>query len=207
MAALAAALLGSGTASAAPVLYNFSESGWLNMAGTTETFFGSFKGTPEANGDLALADLSGFTATITETNTSGQTKTVATFGGGTGIAGLSDFLYTAATNSLTLAATGSPQSTICLGADVSGGFCGALPARPQPRPGTPPLPPIDGLFSFSVNGSLSAYTTAIPSVIQTVGIQPVPAPSATPEPTSALLCGGGLVLAAMVRRRRRDVLR
>jgi len=188
-------------ASAATVTYSFSEAGWLNPFGTTENFFGSFSGMPEPNGTLALADLSSFSATITETNAQGATKTISTFGGN-GTSALTDFMYIPSLNSLTLEATGSPLAQICLGNDVGSGFCGPLAPRPQPRPGTPPLPPVEGIFSFSVNGALNAYTTDVPSVIQTVGLQPVPAPATVPEPRSVLLCGAVLVLASKLRRRR-----
>jgi len=188
--------------SAATVTYSFSEAGWLNTIGTTESFCGSFSGTTGANGTLALADLSAFSATITETNAQGATKTISQFGGSTGTSGLADFMYIPGSNSLTLEATGSPTAMICLGNDVVTGFCGSLPARPQPRPGTPPLPPIEGVFSLSVNGALNAYTTDLPSVVQTLVIQPVPAPANTPEPGSALLCGAVLVLASKVRKPR-----
>ena len=191
-------------ASANTISYAFSEAGWLNMAGTTENFSGSFAGTPEANGTLALADLTSFSAIMSETNSTGETKNITTFGG---INSLADFLYIPGMNSLTLEATGSPASAICLGNDVASGVCGSLPTRPQPRPGTPPLPPIEGLFSFSVNGALNAYTTDLPSVSQTVGLQPVPAPATAPEPASMFLVGGVLVLASqiLVRRNRSTV--
>lgn len=187
-------------ASADTVTYSFSEAGWLNMFGTVENFSGSFTGTPEANGSLALADLSSFSAILSETNSAGATKDIAAFGSGIGISALADFLYIPGSNSLTLEATGSPASAVCLGNDVASGFCGSLPARPQPRPGTAPLPPVEGLFSFSVNGALNAYTTDLPSVIKTLGLQPVPAPATTPEPASIVLCGGLLVLASRLRR-------
>jgi hypothetical protein len=197
------AIVGPTPAPAATLTYSFSEAGWLNSFGTTENFSGSFTGTPEANGDLALADLTSFVATMTETNAQGATKNVATFGSNTGTAGLADFLYMPGSNSLTLEATGSPTAMVCLGNDVATGFCGPLVARPQPRPGTPPLPPIEGLFSFSVNGALNAYTTDLPSVVQTVGLQPVPAPSTAPEPAPVVLCGATLVLASTLRRGKR----
>jgi len=182
-------------ASAATVSYTFSETGWLNTFGTTETFSGSFTGTPEADGTLALGDLSAFMAVMTETNADGQTKNVSVFGDGTGTSPLADFLYLPGSNSLSLEATGSPVAQICLGGDVSSGFCGSLPARPQPRPGTPPLPAIEGLFSFSVNGELDAYTTGLPTVSQSSLTPPIgTAPATAPEPESMLLCGVGLLV-------------
>lgn len=198
------AILCSTPAPAATVTYNFSEAGWLNSFGTTENLSGSFTGMPEANGDLALADLTSFVATMTETNATGATKNVATFGSATGTAGLADFLYMPGSNSLTLEATGSPTAMVCLGNDVGTGFCGPLVARPQPKPGTSPLLPIEGLFSFSVNGALNAYSTDLPSVLQTVGLQPVPAPSTVPEPAPVILCGATLVLATRLRRGSRE---
>lgn len=202
MFVLGMVLLCPGLASADTVTYAFSEAGWLNMFGTTENLSGFFTGTPEANGTLALADLSSFSAKISETNSAGETKNIATFGSGTGTGALTDFLYIRGLNSLTLAASGSPASVICLGNDVGSGLCGSLPARPQPRPGAPPLPPVEGLFSFSVNGALNAYTTDPPSVVKTVGLHPVPAPATAPEPATMILCGGVLVLAAQFRLRR-----
>lgn len=198
-------LLCPAVASADTVTYTFSEAGWFNMFGTVENFSGSFTGTPEANGTLALANLSSFSAIMSETNSAGATKDIATFGSGIGTSALTDFLYIPGLNSLTLEATGSPASAICLGNDVTSGLCGSLPSRPQPRPGTPPLPPVEGLFSFSVNGALNAYTTDLPSVVETVGLQPVPAPVTTPEPASMVLCGGVLVIASQLRvRHHRD---
>ena len=200
-----AVLLCPAGASAGTVSYVFSEAGWLNMFGTIENFSGSFTGTPEANGTLALADLSSFSAIMSETNSAGETKDIARFGSGIGTGALSDFVYIPGLNSLTLQANGSPASAICLGNDVASGLCGSLPARPRPRPGAPPLPPVEGLFSFSVNGALSAYTTNLPSVNQTVGLHPVPAPATAPEPGSTVLCGGALVLVSQVLiRRNRD---
>ena len=202
MFVLAPVLLCPAAAFANTITYTFSAAGWLNMSGTSENFSGSFSGTPEADGTLALADLTSFSAIMSETNSAGETKDISTFGAGAGTSALADFLYTPGLNSLTLEATGSPASAICLGNDVASGVCGSLPARPQPRPGTPPLSPIEGLFSFSVNGALSAYTADLPSVIQTVGLQPVPAPATAPEPGSIVLCGGTLLLAWRFRARR-----
>lgn len=99
------------------------------MFGTTESFSGSFTGIPEANGTLALADLSSFSAILSETNSAGESKLVAAFGTGTGA--LTDFLYIPALHSSTLEAGGSPASAVCLGNDVAGGLCGSLPARPS----------------------------------------------------------------------------
>ena len=179
------------------VTYNFDETGWSNMAGTSENFAGSFTGAPQAGGVTALADITSFFATITETNSTNQTKTIGIFGGALGLTGLSDFLFDPATNSLSLAVSGSPGALICLGADVAAGACGALPGRQQPKPGTPPLPPIEGYFVSSVNGSLNAFSTALPSIIQPVSPMPVAAPVAAPEPSSFALCGGGLLLASI----------
>lgn len=195
------AMLGSATASAASIKYDFSEAGWVDMAGTAETFSGSFTGTPEANGQLALIDLSSFSATITETNAQGQTKDISVFASATSLA---DFLYLPYANTFRLAATGSPASTICLGDAVTTGFCGALPARAQPKPGSNPLPPIEGLFSFSVNGSLNGYTTDLPFVVQAISPVPAPVPANAPEPASFILCGGALLILSKLLRRAHD---
>ncbi len=57
----AAALLTCSHADATTVTYNFDETGWINTAGTTENFSGSFTGTLETSGVLALSDLTAFT--------------------------------------------------------------------------------------------------------------------------------------------------
>lgn len=186
------AILSCAHALAGTVTYRFDETGWINSAGTTENFLGRFKGIPDAQGDLSLATLTGFSATLTETNSFNQTKTIATFVENLGSGGLTVFLYDPALNSLTLSATGTPGALICLGSAVSAGDCGSLAPRPVPRPGTPPLPPIDGLFVSSVNGTLNAYTTNLPALSAVSG--PVPRPTPSPEPASLSLCGGGLVL-------------
>ena len=192
-------------ASATTVTYNFDETGWINAFGTTENFFGSFSGTPDATGALTATDLSYFSAVITETNATGQSKTIATFGDPTSTWGLMDFLYDPALNSLNLSATGVPGAAICLGTSTASGVCGSLPPRAQPKPGTPPLPPIEGLFSFSVNGELSAYSTALPQVSPVLSIQPEPAPGVAnaPEPATFALCGAALIAFALLRSRRR----
>ena len=91
---LAGVLLTRSQATATTVTYNFDETGWINTAGTTENFVGSFAGTPGTGGVLKLADLTEFVATVTETNAQNDTKTVATFGLATGTSGLTDFLLT-----------------------------------------------------------------------------------------------------------------
>jgi hypothetical protein len=189
-------------AAAATVSYNFDETGWVNTAGTTENFIGSFTGTPEASGVLALQDLTDFTAILTETNTQGDTKTIATFSGPTGTSGLTDFVFTSTTNSLTLAATGSPGASICLGDTVAEGICGPVVARPVNRNGDP-LPPLDGLFVSSVNGTLNSYTTSLPSIQMVLSpiAQPAPTNSSTPEPASSALCGSAFLLVSMFLRR------
>lgn len=191
------ALLICPKASAATVIYNFDEAGWVNNFGTTENFFGSFVGTPEASGVIAIGDLSKFSATITETNTAGDTKTIASFATN----GITNFMFLAATNTLDLSATDAGGDLICLGATVPAGACGSTPARPQPRPGTPPPPPIEGLFVSTVNGALNGYTTATPTIEPVFAPVPVPAPANTPEPASMALCGGALLLVSLLLRR------
>jgi hypothetical protein len=201
-----AAVLCCSRASATTVTYNFGETGWVNTAGTTENFSGSFIGTPDANGNLDLTTLTDFTATLTETNSVNDTKTIAAFGGLTGTPGLTDFLFSASSGSLTLAATGSPGALICLGNAVAEGLCGGVAPRPVSTSGVP-APPIEGLFISSINDTLNAYTTALPSVTLTVSpvATPVPQPTgtSTPEPASFLLCGSALLLTSMVLRRYR----
>jgi len=204
-------LIGAATltpARATTVTYSFDETGWLNTFGTTENFFGSFSGTPTATGVLTATDLTYFSAVITETNSTGDTKTIGTFGSPTSTAGLMDFLYDPALNSLNLSATGFPGAAICIGSTVAGGVCGSLPSRPRPKPGTPPLPPIEGLFSSSGNGELSAYSTALPQVSLIIGVQPEPGPGVAnaPEPASFALCGIALIAFALFRFRRRKRL-
>ncbi len=192
-------VLSCAQALAGTVVYDFTETGWINSAGTTENFSGAFKGVPDASGDLSLAGLTSFAATLTETNSANQTKTIATFSETLGTGGLTAFLYDPALNSLSLSSTGTPGALICLGSAVSAGDCGSLPARPAPRPGTPPLPPIDGIFSSSVNGTLNAYTTNTPVLSVVPG--PVPRPAPSPEPATFALCGAALVLASAFLRR------
>jgi hypothetical protein len=191
-----AALLSCGPAAATTVTYNFGETGWVNTAGTTENFFGTFTGNQEASGVLALTDLTSFSATLTETNGQNETKTIATFAQ----SGLTDFAYTSTANSLTLAANGIPGALICLGDAVAQGTCGSLPARPVNRDGVQ-APPIDGLFVSSVNGTLNAYTTNLPSVVMPLApvAQPAPQPTGSaPEPASLVLCGGALLLISTI---------
>ena len=195
-----AAVLSCGPAAATTVTYNFDETGWVNTAGTTENFFGTFTGTPEASGVLALTDLSSFSATLTETNPQNDTKTIATFAQ----SGLTDFVFLSTFNSLTLAATGTPGALICLGDAVAQGTCGSVAARPVNREGIQ-APPIDGLFVSSVNGTLNAYTTNLPSVVMPLSpvAQPAPQPTgSTPEPASFVLCGGTFLLASLTLRHR-----
>lgn len=192
----AAAVLTCGHAAATTVTCNFDETGWVNTAGTSENFFGSFIGTPEANGVLALSDLTGFAATLTETNAQGDTKPIATFGGAVGISGLTQFLFDPTANTLTLAATGSPGALVCLGDTIAAGACGSVAPRPVGKNGVP-APPLDGLFVSSVNGTLSAATTELPSVMLAPSSGGV---ASTPEPASSVLCGGALVLVSLVLR-------
>ncbi len=200
-----AAVLCCSQAAATTVTYNFDETGWVNTAGTTENFFGSFIGTPDANGNLDLTTLTDFTATLTETNSVNDTKTIAAFGGLSGTPGLTDFLFTASSGSLTLAATGSPGALICLGNTVAEGVCGGVAPRPVSRSGIP-APPIEGLFISSINDTLNAYTTALPSVTLApfAVATPVPQPTGTaPEPASFLLCSSALLFTSIVLRRYR----
>lgn len=185
-------------ASAATVTYNFDEAGWVNNFGTTENFFGSFTGTPEASGSIAMGDLSSFSAVITETNTAGDTKTIASFSN----TGLTDFIFQTATNILDLSATDAAGDLICLGATVTAGACGPIGPRPQPRPGTPPPPPIEGLFISAVNGALNGSTAATLTIEPVLAPVPVPAPASTPEPASLALCGGALLLISRLPHRR-----
>lgn len=198
-----ASLLNCTHASASTITYNFDETGWVNTFGTTEKFFGSFTGTPDAQGNLALADLSSFSAEMTETNSTGATKTIADFGSANGTNGLDDFTYTAAANSLSLFATGTPGATICLGSAVTAGFCGALPK--QKSTGAPAPGPY-GLFFSSVNGQLDAKTLST-SVINPAQISPPTAmapSSTTPEPAYLAAFGGILLLVArLIAQRRR----
>jgi hypothetical protein len=186
----AAVLLTRSQATATTVTYNFDETGWINTAGTTENFIGSFAGTPGAGGVLKLADLTEFIATLAETNAQNDTKTVATFGLATGTSGLTDFLFDPVANSLTLSGTGDPGATICLGQTVPEGVCGPIGPRPVSKTGVP-APPLDGLFLFSPNGTLNASTTALPTVT-TVAL--------TPEPAALFLSVGGLVLLCVIQR-------
>jgi hypothetical protein len=191
-----AAILTCSRAAATTVTYNFDETGWINTAGTTENLFGSFTGTPEASGVLAFTDLTSFSATLTETNAQNDTKTIATFAQ----SGLTDFVFTSTSNSLTLSATGSPGALICLGDAVPQGTCGSVPARPVNRQGVPAAP-VDGLFVSSVNGTLNAYSTSLPAIVMPLVPVPQPAPQPTgaaPEPASFLLCGGALLLTSMI---------
>lgn len=199
----AAALLHCSPAAAATVTYNFTDPGWINMAGVTENFSGSFIGTPEASGVIALNDLTIFVGFFTETNAQNETKTIATFGDLAGITGLTQFLFDPNANTLTLAATGTPGAQICLGDAVAQGTCGAVTARPVNRNGIP-APPIEGLFVSSVNGTLSGYDTDLPAIMlapSPVGIAPQPAQATTPEPASLLLCALGFVALTIVFRR------
>ena len=98
---LFAALLTCGHADAATVTYTFDEAGWVNTAGTAEDFAGSFSGTVEGNGTVGLADLSGFTAIVTETNAQNETKPIANFGL-SGSGSLTSFLFDITTNTLSL---------------------------------------------------------------------------------------------------------
>lgn len=201
---ITATLLHCTQASAATITYNFDETGWANTFGTTENFFGSFTGTANAQGDLVLADLSSFSAAMTETNSSGQTKTIADFGSATGITGLSDFTYTAGSNSLSLFATGTPGATICLGSAVTSGFCGALPVQ---RPGSSgsPVPAPYGRFLSSVNGQLDANTFSTPTINPAQISPPIAvAPStAVPEPAYLAAFGGMLlVISGLIGRQR-----
>jgi hypothetical protein len=201
-----AVILSCGQATATTVSYNFDETGWVNTAGTTENFLGSFTGTPEASGILALTDLTNFSSIITETNAQGDTKTIGTFGGPTGTNGLTDFVFASTSNSLTLAATGIPGASICLGQAVAQGICGPVAPRPVSTTGVP-APPLDGIFLSSVNGTLNAYTISLPTItlVQSPVAIPVQQPSgtaSTPEPASFALCGGTLLLVSMFLRRR-----
>jgi hypothetical protein len=202
---LAAALMDCGTAAATTVTYNFDEAGWSNNFGTSENFTGSFSGTVEANGAVTLSDLTGFTATITESNAQGDTKAIATFTLPTGTSGLNTFLFDTNANMLSLGATGVPGATICLGDAVSQGACGPLGPRPVSRTGVPaPLP--EGLFLSTVNADLNGYTFNTPSItlVQTTlgpGVGSAPASTPTPEPATMALCGGALVLVSVGMRR------
>lgn len=195
---LVAGALVCGQAAATTVSYNFVDPGWVNMAGTSESFSGSFVGTPEANGDVALNDLTVFIGFLMETNAQGQTKTISTFGDAMGTTGLSGFFFDPNANTLSLAANGTPGAQICLGDAVAQGACGLLGPRPVGRNGVPEPPP-DGLFISLVNGSLSSYDFNLPQITfapPSGSAAPQPAQT-TPEPASSLLCGGALVLVSL----------
>lgn len=194
-------LAGNSRAAASSISYNFDEAGWVNNFGATESFFGSFTGTVDAKGVLTLGDLSVFSPTITETNAAGQTKTIANFGGNTGMPGLNNFLYDPGANSLNLFATGSPGATICLGNTILLGDCGPVAPRPVSVTGVP-APPLEGIFLSSVNGDLNASTIALPGITAVQGpvIRPQPAPAAAPEPGTLALCGGAFLFTAVVLR-------
>jgi hypothetical protein len=199
----AAAVCCCGPAAATTVTYNFDETGWVNTAGTTENFAGTFTGTLEASGAVALSDLTGFTATITETNAQNDTKPIASFGLSTGPTGLSNFVFDSTANTLSLAANGSPGATICLGDSVTQGLCGPIGPRPVSMTGVP-APPLEGIFLSSVNGTLNADSTALPNLILEATL-PIPVvvespTSTTPEPASFWLCGSALLLVSLVLR-------
>jgi hypothetical protein len=200
---VAAVLLTCGPAAATTVTYNFDEAGWTNNFGTIENFSGTFAGSVEASGVVALADLTAFTATVTETNAQGDSKPIGTFGLPFDGTGLNTFLFDTLTNTLSIGATGSPGATVCLGDAVVQGACGPLAAPPLSRTGVP-APPPEGLFLSTVNGALNGFTFAAPSIAleQTtlnpgIGIAPTPAPAPTPEPASMVLCGSALVLISL----------
>ena len=181
------ALMDCQPALATAISYNFTETGWVNTAGTTESLSGSFKGAPGANGDLTLSDLTGFSATMTESNGVNR-KTIATF------SSVTDFLFTVSSNALALFSTGIPASSLCLGDTVQQGLCGPVTPPPVSRTGVQ-APPLEGLFTFSVNGALDAGTTSTTNVTPgPVVIGSAPAPVATPEAASFLLCGAALIL-------------
>ena len=206
-AAAAVVLLTCGPASATTVTYNFDEAGWTNNFGTTENFSGTFSGSVEASGVVALSDLSGFTATVSEVNAQGDSKPIVTFGLPSGGLGLNTFLFDTTTNTLSIGATGSGAAMVCLGDAVIQGACGPLAAPALSRTGVP-APPPEGLFLFGGNTALDGFTFAAPSIVleQTTlspGIGTAPAPAPTPEPASMALCGSALVLVSLMLKRRR----
>jgi hypothetical protein len=175
LAALAIACLAAGHATAAAVTYNFSQGGWSDGAGDTATLTGSFTGTPQTNGNVQLANLTSFQASLHETGAKG-TNTF-TFN----LATTTDFLYDPGIGLLNFAA-GSAASNIQLcdgGIDVDA-ICFGL----NPTSGV--ATPFQGFFDDLPN--FGQTTTLTDSTV-------TPAASTAPEPGNLrLLAAAGMAL-------------
>lgn len=161
--------LTAGQAAAAAVTYNFSQGGWSDGAGDTATLTGSFTGTPEANGDVVLANLSSFQASLHETGTKGTNTfnfnlgTATDFTYDPGI-GLLDFATGSAASNIQLCSGGPDVDAVCLGLNPNSGVATAY----------------RGFFDDLPN--FGQTTTLIDSTV-------TPAASTVPEPESFRLLG------------------
>jgi len=175
VATLGIACLTTGYAAASTVTYNFSQGGWSDGAGDTATLAGSFTGTPQANGDVQLANLTSFQASLHETGTKGSNTFTFNLGNTT------DFLYDTGIGLLNFAA-GSAASDIqlCSGGPDVDAVCFGL------NPNSGVATPFQGFFDDLPN--FGQTTTLMDSTV-------TPAASTAPEPGNVrLLTAAGVAL-------------
>jgi hypothetical protein len=182
-------ILIAGHATATTASYTFSQGGWTDAAGDTGNLTGSFSGTPEANGNLQLADLSSFEADFHESGPKGTNTFVFSLGT------INDFLYDAGIGLLNFSA-GSAASNIqlCSGPDT-GSVC--LGINPNSGAATALNGFFDDLPTFGQTGTRLGATVTFAGSTS-------PAGSATPEPGTVglLALGGTAFLGVGILRRR-----
>jgi hypothetical protein len=128
---LAVGFLAAGHAAAASVTYNFSQGGWSDGAGDTATLVGSFTGMPQSNGNLQLANLTSFQASLEETGPKGTNTfnfnlgTTTDFLYDPGI-GLLNFAAGSAATDIQLCSGGPDVNAVCFGISSTSGAETAL---------------------------------------------------------------------------------
>jgi hypothetical protein len=181
VATLGIVCLTAGQASAAAITYNFSQNGWSDGAGDTAALTGSFTGTPQANGDVLLANLTSFQATLHETGTKGSNTFTFNLGNTTDFSydpgiGLLDFAAGSAASNIQLCSGGPDVDAVCFGINPSSGVA----------------TPYQGFFDDLPN--FGQTTTELDSTV-------TPAGTTAPEPANlsllgvagVALCGFGIV--------------
>jgi len=175
-----------GHASAATVSYTFSQGGWSDQAGDTGTLTGSFTGAAQANGDLALTNLTSFQADFHESGPLGTNTFIFN------LVNTTDFTYDPV-NGLDFAA-GSAASDIqlCSGGPDTNAVCFGI----NPNSGAATV--------------FSGFFDDLPKFGQTTttqGITVTPVVNSAPEPgsTGLVAAAGATLLGLGVFRRRRFV--
>jgi len=172
-------------AQAGTLSYTFTQAGFTDSAGDIGTLNGMFTGTPEANGTLALADVTSFNATFSETVNGVPNSFIFNTP--------NDFFDDPNTPGSLNFSAGSAQSGIllCSGSADTAAICYGIS-------------PLSGAATTSVGffedlPSFGPSATRLPSAVVTTQSSP----GTVPEPGTDLLlmAGAGLLICARLRRR------